>query len=279
MARVKATPIGEPTEAEFFPEIPDVNVGPTIFSPPEDPIKMLIHSPPGHGKTTLIGSAVGDRRVSPLILLEFEGGTRSIRSKVRKISIDDLGHVPPELDKVHSLAIRNWSDFDAAYDFLANYEHGYMSVGLDSLSEMNYLNMNTSLVTALKEDRKHDVDILEQRDYLRSSNQMRKLVRAFRDLPMHVFITAHSQQLQDPRTKEMKLYPSLTGKLAFEIPGLMEIVGYLAIVEFDDGAMTRRLFVQPTGRLEVKDRTEGGKLGEYVDDPTLPKLMDLIEGE
>ena len=138
--------------------------------------------------------------------------------------------------------------------------------------------MDEALQLALKEDKRHDPDIPEQRDYLRSAGQMRRLVRFFRDLPIHVFFTASAAWLQDPQTRENKLWPSLTGKLAFEIPGLVEIVGYLAIVENEDKT-ERWLFTQPSGRFEAKDRTEGGKLGEYIIEPTIPKILDLIEGK
>ena len=56
----------------------------------EDAIKALWYAPPGHGKTTLLGTAVNDERVSPMLLLEFEGGTRSIQSKIRKIKLEEL---------------------------------------------------------------------------------------------------------------------------------------------------------------------------------------------
>lgn len=244
----------------------------------EDPIKALWYSPPGHGKTTLLGTAINDKRVSPMLLLEFEGGTRSIQSKIRKIKLEDLGEKKPTLDKIDVIQIREWQDFNIVYDFLLEGKHEYRSIGIDSLSEINYLNMSESLQLALKEDKRHDPDIPEQRDYLRSAGQMRRLVRFFRDLPIHVFLTATSTWSQDPQTRENKLWPALTGKLSFEVPGLVEIVGYLAVVEEDDRT-ERWLFVQPSGKFEAKDRTEGGRLGEYIIEPTIPKILDLIEGK
>ncbi len=243
-----------------------------------DALKILVYSPPGHGKTTLLGTAAGDPRISPMLVLEFEGGTRSIRSKVRKIGIEDLGKLSPSLNVIDVIQIQQWADFEVVYDFLDTANHGYKSLGLDSLSEMNYLNMTEALRTAIKEDKRHDPDIPEQRDYLRSAGQMRRLVRFFRDLPMHVFFTAGAGIQQDPRTKENKAWPALAGKLAFEIPGLVEIVGYLAVVDLEPDSPTtaRWLFVQPTPRFEAKDRTEGGLLGEYVENPTLPKIFDLV---
>lgn len=245
----------------------------------EDPLKMIVYSPPGHGKTTLLGTAAGDPRLSPMLLIEFEGGTRSIRSKVKKISIDQLGKEKPKIDVIHTVEIRTWGDFDLVYDFLLTDANPYRSIGLDSLSEMNYLNMQTVLIDAGTQDKNRDLDVPEQRDYLRSASQMRRLVRYFRDLPMHVFMTSGAQQGQDPRTKTSMMMMSLTGKLVFEIPGLFDIVGYLAMVDQDDGATERWLFTQPTGRFDAKDRTEGGKLGEYIVNPTLPKILDLVEGK
>jgi len=245
----------------------------------EDPLKMIVYSPPGHGKTTLLGTAAGDPRLSPMLLIEFEGGTRSIRSKVKKISIDQLGKEKPKVDVIHTVEIRTWGDFDLVYDFLLTADHPYRSIGLDSLSEMNYLNMQTVLLDAGIQDKNRDLDVPEQRDYLRSASQMRRLVRYFRDLPMHVFMTSGAQQGQDPRTKTSMMMMSLTGKLVFEIPGLFDVVGYLAMVDQEDGATERWLFTQPTGRFDAKDRTEGGKLGEYIVNPTLPKILDLVEGK
>jgi len=245
----------------------------------EDPLKMIVYSPPGHGKTTLLGTAAGDPRLSPMLLIEFEGGTRSIRSKVKKISIDQLGKEKPKVDVIHTVEIRTWGDFDLVYDFLLTADHPYRSIGLDSLSEMNYLNMQTVLLDAGIQDKNRDLDIPEQRDYLKSASQMRRLVRYFRDLPMHVFMTSGAQQGQDPRTKTSMMMMSLTGKLVFEIPGLFDVVGYLAMVDQEDGATERWLFTQPTGRFDAKDRTEGGKLGEYIVNPTLPKILDLVEGK
>jgi hypothetical protein len=243
-----------------------------------DALKILWYSPPGHGKTTMLGTAVKDKRISPMLLLEFEAGIRSIESKVREIRLEDLGSKKPSIDKIDVVHIQTWADFDVAYEFLLEGNHEYKSVGIDSLSEVDYLSMGDALRVAQLEDRKHDPDIPEQRDYLRNASKIRKLIRFFRNLPLHVFFTANSKLEQDPLTRESKIWPALTGKLAFEVPGLVEIVGYLAVVEKDEDTNERWLFVQPTGRFEAKDRTEGGKLGQYIVEPTIPKILDLVEG-
>jgi hypothetical protein len=113
-------------------------------------------------------------------------------------------------------------------------------------------------------------------DYLRSSFQMRKLVRQFRNLDANSFWTAGVAEITNPLTKLSEVVPALTGKLTREVPGLVLIVGYLAIMDGEDNQPHRSLLVQPTGRYTAKDRSEGGKLGEYVIDPTLPGVFDKL---
>jgi len=247
-----------------------------------DPYKFLFYSPPGHGKTTLLGTAAGDERICPMLLLDFEAGTRSIGSKVVRIELNNLAKHKPTVDKITAVRILDWQDFDDVHEFLRDVEHGYRSVALDSLSEINYLNLTKTIDEAYRKDRKHDPDVAEQRDYLKSAGQMRRMVRNFRDLPLHVFFTALAQTAQDPISRATMSQPQLTGKLAFEIPGLVEVTGYMAVVEErqDSGEIStyRALLTDSTERYFAKDRTEGGKLGGFLADPTLPKIFDLLEG-
>ncbi|MHA1302219.1 MAG: ATP-binding protein [Candidatus Heimdallarchaeaceae archaeon] len=250
----------------------------------QNPLKLIVFGPTGHGKTTLLASAtkMKDQRLAPTLLLDFEAGVQSIESLVHKISLEDLANkkVKPSVDRVDVVKIKSWSDFDIVYEYLAtNEDNPYRSVALDSLSEMNYLNLTSIVETGVQTNPRHDPDIAYQDDYLKSAAQMRKLIRYFRDLPMHVFFSAAVKQMTDPRTKQTQYWPSLIGQLALEIPGLLTIVGYLAVVtEVKEGqeVQYRALFTQPTEGIIAKDRTEGGKLGGMVVEPTLPKILDLV---
>jgi len=244
------------------------------------PFNLIVYSPSGHGKTYLAGSGVGDPRISPMLLLDFEAGVDSIESRVCPISLADLPKVDkPPLDKVTVVRINTWSDFQHVHSFLSGPNNPYRMVVLDSLSEMNYLNMSEALRTAILLDKGHDPDIAEQRDYLRSYSQMRRLVRVYRDLNIHVMFTCAAQTVQDTVTKEYVTKPTMAGKLTDEIPHLVKVVGYLAVVDPLDGTPPyRTLLTQPTGRFTAKDRTEGGKLSPRIDNPTLPKIFDLLTG-
>jgi len=238
----------------------------------------MTYSPPGHGKTTLLGTAINDDRLMPMLLIDFEGGVNSIESKCNIFNdLAELSDHTPTIDKIDVFKVGSWEDFEAVYEYLESNPGLYKSVALDSLTEMNYLNITSVVGDAAARSAKHDDDVPEMQDYLKSSFQMRHLVRQFRNLPAHTFWTAGVQEVVNPLTKLSEVVPSLTGKLTREIPGLFLIVGYMAIMEDENHKPHRSLVVQPTGRFTAKDRSEGGKLGEYVADPTLPHIFDLLE--
>ena len=249
----------------------------------DDLMKIIFYSPAGHGKTTLLGTGVGDERISPMLILDFEGGLKSIRSKILRVPIDQLGVIPPEIDRAHVVKISEWEDFQRVYDILESGQHEYRAVAVDSLSEVNYLNLSTIVGKQVADPRvDHDPDIPYQEDYLRSISQMRRLIRFFRDLPMHVFFTSGAVEAQDAKSRKFQYRPALTGKLVTELPGLVDTIAYLAVVE-DGEENYRSLYFQPTERFMAKDRSEGGCLGAWLDlpnatHPALPTMLDRLMG-
>ncbi len=245
------------------------------------PLKLLIYSPAGNGKTYFLGTAQGDERLTPMLICDFEGGIRSIKSKVRLLSLDDLGKATPEKGSIDVVRIRDVTDFNTVYEVLSSPKHPYKTLAIDSLSELNYLNLTTAVDEAAAKDSRHDPDIPEMLDYNRNNVQMKKLIRFFRDLDMHIIFTCIAGEQQDARTKMMQYRPSLTGKLVNEVPGLVDVVAYLAVIEDQDEEKNtfsyRALLVSPSERYMAKARVEGEKLGDMVTNPTLPMLLDLLD--
>jgi phage nucleotide-binding protein len=249
------------------------------------PLKMLIHSPSGNGKTYFLGTAKGDPRLTPMLICDFEGGVRSIRSKVRLIALEDLGKIKPEPGGIDVVRIRDVADFNHVYEIIAGDDHPYKTLAIDSLSELNYLNLTTAVDEAAKSDTRHDPDIPEIQDYNRNNIQMKKLIRFFRDLEMHTIFTSIAGEQQDARTKLMQYRPALTGKLVNEIPGLLDVVGYLAVIEDTDeegnAIMYRALLMHPSERYMAKARVDEEapiQLPEMYANPTLPGLLDMLDG-
>ena len=115
-------------------------------------------------------------------------------------------------------------------------------------------------------------------DFGTNTNQMRKLVRAFRDLPMNVIFTALDKESKDEVTGEMFTKPALTDKLAEDVYSYVDIVGYYYTRENkeDPEKLDRILQVQPFKNRTAKDRS--GRLGNGLLNPTFKRIMGLIEG-
>jgi hypothetical protein len=178
----------------------------------------------------------------------------------------------------------------------------YYAVVIDSLTELQKRSMdrildikhqmvaNNQPITPVEND---SIDILEDfssfevpaatlPDYGTNTNQMRKLIRAFRDLPMHVIFTALAREEKDDISGEIITRPALTDKLAEDVFGYVNVVGYYytRLVKSEDGKdniIERILQVQPFKNRVAKDGS--GRLGNGIKNPTFTKIMELITGE
>lgn len=216
--------------------------------------KMLIYSPAGHGKTSFLGSANQDERSSPILLLDYEGGTETLAG----IDVDVV-------------RIRDWNDYNEAFDFLVRGKHEYKSVGVDSVSETHTMALFHQLDTR---NRKIE-NLLEQGDYGIALTQMRRFIREFRDLPMHVFFTALAKEETDVREGVVKK-PAVPGSFSEDILGIPNIVGYLALKYDDEGIATRTLLLR-FPKIRTKVRTPlGVVVPDEIEEPTVSKLLDLV---
>lgn len=227
--------------------------------------KVLIFAPAGHGKTVLLGTAQADERTFPMLLLDFEGGTESLAGL-------DIDTIP----------IRGWDDYNEAYEAVANgdvlefegqeYDFSqYNSLGIDSISETHKF----ALLEILRKEgpSRRDPDLVEQGDYGRATTQMRRMLREFRDLPMHVFFVAHAKETDIPREGRVRV-PDLAGQMAEEVAGLMSVSGYLAQYE-EDGDLHRTLLLHSDRKFRVKARTRWGvQSPTEIIDPTIGRILD-----
>lgn len=229
----------------------------TIATPAERRfVKALLFSPAGHGKTHFLGTAMDDERTSPMLLLDFEGGDETLSG----LDID----VAP---------IRDWDDYNEAYEVMSDPDTKYRSMGIDSISETHIWGLLSRI--SEKGDTRKDPDLIEQGDYGVVSTQMRRLLREFRDLPLHVFYTASAKEIEERGVGKVKV-PAMAGQMSDEVVHLMSVVGYLAKGE-EDGETVRSLLFNEQGYRTKIRMPWGMEAPDYLDNPTITDLMDVLQ--
>jgi AAA domain len=236
--------------------------------------KCLFFAPAGHGKTHLLGTAQEDERTYPMCFIDFEAGTETLAGLDVDVfpvrSWTDADQVLEHLEQGDIVKLKTTNGKTRTVDF-----QEYRSVGVDSVSEWNRW-AQLDLLRREKAQRK-DPDLLEFKDFNRTSVQLRRVLRRLRDLEeRHVFLSAHSTSREEPRLGRVTL-PDLTGQLAEEIAGLVSVVGYLALSEDEDGETERLLLLNNYPKYRVKARTAWKeKAPDEIVNPDITEILDTL---
>lgn len=237
-------------------------------------INAIFYGDTGVGKTHLAGSAADYPPLSPVLMIDVEGGTLTLAGK--------------KVDVYHP---RGWKDMQEAYNFLRNEDHGYKTVIIDSLTEIQRKLSLGFIMGELDEDTEGYEDLSrsiapDRQDWLRTGEQMRKFIRAFRDLAwqakeghrVHVIMTA----LEKLDEKQRLVCPEMPGKLGFGSGAFVDILGRLSVVptEDDEGNVRERRHLLVSSHEDARGirylaKNRGGRLGRQVWDPTAEKVLGV----
>ncbi len=231
---------------------------------------VLIYGEAGTGKTVFASTAP-----RPILWLEAEGGTASIGDKK---GID--------VAKVTGL-----ETYREALVYLEANPGKYKTVVIDSFSETQAAVLKDIMGAVKRSDPSRDEFSPLFAEWGRLVGVMREIARAFRDLPMHVVITALQREDKDDMTGRMKVRPRLSPTLADELPAYVDSVLYLYAataakgetdsegVAADDEGVTivRNALIKPTGKFVAKCRIPvGSPSPDFIADPTFPKVAELL---
>jgi phage nucleotide-binding protein len=223
-----------------------------------DFINLLVYGDPGVGKTVLAGSAAELAELSPVLFIDVEGGTFSIRERY------------PEIDVVR---VKTWLEFQKLYDELYR-DMKYRTIVLDSLTEIQKFSMYIIMLDLIKSDTSRDPDVPGMREWGKNTEQIRRLVRAFRDLPCNTIFTALARTTRDPKSGLDKTRPGLSGQLSGEVAGFVDIVAYMYVKTVPPDGLKRLLLTTATDTQVAKDRSD--RLPAVVEEPSMKVLYDFM---
>jgi hypothetical protein len=227
-----------------------------------DTLTVVVHGESGVGKSWL-----ADTAPAPRLILDVEGGVRFTPSD--KVEWDTKGE-PPVADTV-VVHVRDLTSVQQAFQWLNSGRHGFKSVVIDSLSEMQKRAVDSIAGTAQ----------MKTQDWGTLLRKMEGMVRAFRDLTTHptapltcvVFVCGTKVE-----NETNKLRPNLQGQMGTTLPYYVDVVAHMALAPGDEpGEYVRRATFHPVGDVVAKDRT--GRLGGHMDSPTIPALFARVYGK
>lgn len=228
-------------------------------------INAVVYGPSKSGKSTL-----GDTTPAPRVVLDAEMGSRFTPS--RKIAWDPTRYAPPVPDGTWDTAIvtvRDYQTVNSAYTWLNSGNHPFRSVVLDSISEIQQRGVDDIAGS----------DLMKTQDWGTLLRRVSELVRNFRDLTTHptnpldaVIFIAMARKYENEGVK-----PYVQGQLATTLPYYVDVCAYLQSVRLEDGTAVRRLFVGDTPGYLTGERV-GGRLGDFIDNPKVTDMLDMIRG-
>lgn len=265
---------------------------PFIISKPADItkyLKVLIYGPPGVGKTTLAAGAISVPEMCDVLYIDAESGAETLRKiapKIDSIPINNFG----QLARIHQfLRLHCKARDEGDMETLKQLEEKvietsrpkpalYQTVVIDTLSEVQKYNMYQLLgvdIDTAKLDQEWEPP--EFSEWNKTTEMIRLLVRAFRDLPLHVIFISHERVADEKRGTITVDFPSA---LARSIPGFVSAVGYLqaATSKNADGEVStrRRLELEPGRQYLAKHRFGEALKGKSgLEDPTMQELYAL----
>lgn len=225
-----------------------------------DFLNILIYGEPGVGKTYFCGTAEDHKDTNPTLLLDVEGGTVTLRRR-------------PGVDVI---PVRSMQEVVEIHKKLHESPGQYKTVIIDSLSELQKLDMALIMKEVVRAHPDRDPDVPSQREWGKNIEHVRKIVRGFRDLPCNTIMTALAHSEKDD-SSSITYFPNLPGKLRIEVPGFLDIVGYYYVTLENQEIVRRLQFAKSRRVVAAKDRT--GTLGEKLDNPTIPMMWQLIHDD
>lgn len=266
------------TLPDLGPDTTDDDLGFVTLEQTTDKINVLYYGKEGSGKTTYIASMANLPEPGKVLIVNTEAGLKRRALELRGIDTSRIVVWPrpgvrATKDLLQALYRKLRADLEAD-------PQSWLGIGFDSVTEVATLfreNATAARQAQLRAaNRTFDPDFIDRADYGVQSDHVKRLLRAFRDLPCHFAMTA-LERIDD----DGMVGPDVNPAVASGILGYPDLVLYcratVPTVESDEDDLPEfRAATRSGSRYRAKDRF--GYLPKVLADPTLPRIAAYIDG-
>jgi hypothetical protein len=130
---------------------------------------------------------------------------------------------------------------------------------------------------------------VQQKDYGKANELLRQMMTNFHALPQGVIYTAQERMLvegefadedEEVENPSVQYVPDLPKGIRSEANAIVDVIGRLYIVQVEKGdkkVAQRRLWIGPSEVYDTGYRSDWGPLPEYLRNPTVGRLVKLIQ--
>ena len=247
-------------------------ITPDIFN---DKMNILIYGDPGSGKTHLAGTAQDVPNMADVHVFNIDGGIMTLASR----------------GDIHATDIHSVDDLEQELFKIANHDPKYQTtktVVIDNITELQTLALESITMAEFnsrrKKDKSYSIDQIYLEDYGVAGKRLARILRGFRDLPVHVIYIAHKKDKMRKGTNVLESStPNLTDKLCTAVCGYMDFVWYLYTADEQMGDENtgfwmethRYLLTQPMNNYTAKTRGAdfAQRIGPVIKDPNMVNIM------
>ena len=245
----------------------------TAFDDTTEHLNVLYWGREGSGKTSALAAAT---QLGKVLVINVEGGLKRHALQSQGINTTNLIVYPQPGEPITYDGILQ-AAFQIKADLMEDPNAWYLVV-IDSITELNQLftdaasdsriskmeaNGNGRTLTLL------DQMFVDRSDYGVSTNMLRKLIRIFRDLPVHFAMTALERRDVDEDTSKVAYGPAVSPAIQNSILGYVDVVLYCKAADEDRPYF--RALSKKVGTARAKDRLN--VIPDVLVNPSFPRLV------